>query len=330
MSIETLFPINFSHSMLSDIWTCEFSWYNKHVRRFTGMYRSGDLIAGGHLASACEITRKAFFNEGVDEETAIELGYEHILSAEDTTDALKTNERVAFAFKQYFKRFKMDSSLVPCQLADGTHAIEYKFLFDTGIKHPELDQNICFTGKLDGLYRRIAQNHFVSNHVVDEKTTKSVRRITGTKLIDIQAEEEEYLTSGQLIAYHWAARKLGVKTESSLIRRIPILTNWEAAYELEIPVNQFMIDSWEYATFAKIKELVSKYRWLQEHTDKDPREAFYPVYNSGCTSYRKLCAFSDGCTSKHGDAVLTSKYRQIIFNEGKELSLKEFKQLRGL
>ena len=330
MQIDTLFPINFSHTMLSDLWTCEFFWYNLHARRFTGMYRSGDLIAGGHLASACEITRKAFFNDSVDEETAIELGYEHILSAEDTGDELKTNERVAHAFKMYFKRFKMDSTLVPCKLADGTHAIEYKFKFDTGIKHPELDQNIYFTGNLDGLYERTARGQALTRHVVDEKTTKSVRRITGTKLIDMAAEEEEYVTSGQFIAYHWAARQLGIKTESSLIRRVPILTNWESAYELEVPVNQFMITSWETSTFSKIKEVIEKYKWLKAHPDKDPREAFYPVYNSGCTSYKKLCSMADGCRTKLGDAVLASSYRQIVFHEGKEYSLKDYKKLRGI
>lgn len=329
--MDSLFPINFSYSMLSDLWQCEMFWYRKHCQRLTGMYRSGDLIAGGLFASACEVTRKAYFNDGIDEETAIEMGYEHILCGEDTTDDLKTNERMAYTFKKYFKKFRLESTLTPCKLVDGSHAVEYSFVFDTGIAHPEIEgQNIYFKGKLDGLYERLHQGKGIKRYVLDEKTTKSVRRITGTKLIDMVAEEDEYRTSGQFIGYHWAARQLGVKTESTLIRRVPIGVNFEEAYEIEIPITDFMIENWVKTTFTKIEELVEKYKWIKATDKAIPQDAFYPVYNSNCNSYRKLCVFADGCIEKYGEQILASRYQQVVFHEGKEHTLKEFKQLKGL
>ena len=327
-----IFPINFSHSMLSDLWTCEFKWYRAYCQRLSGVHRSSDLIAGGLFAKACEITRKAYFNDGLDEETAIDLGYTHILIGEDTTDDLKTNERMAFVFKKYMQKFRMDSSLVPMKLADGTSAIEYTFLLDTGIAHPELpDQNILFKGKLDGLYERIYMGKSVGKYVVDEKTTKTVRRVKGSKakLIDINAEEDSHRVDGQFIGYHWAARQLGVRTGKALIRRIPIGVEFEAAFELEIPVNQHMINNWETATFSKIGEMVEKYKWLQK-SGKPAQSAFYPVYNKGCTEFAKICPFYEGCSEPHGDSILASRYKQIVFHDGKEIELNEYRKLMGI
>jgi len=330
--MNTVFPITFSHTMLSDLWTCEFKWYRLYVQRLTGVTRNGDLIAGGLFAKACEITRKAYFNDGQDEETAIEAGYNHILMGEDTEDSLKTNERVAFIFKQYFKKFRMDSSLVPVQLADGTYAIEYTFQFDTGIAHPEIpDQNIIFKGKLDGLYERHYQGRITERYVVDEKTTKTVRRVKGNKakLIDFNAEEDQYRMDGQLIGYHWAARQLGVKTTKSLIRRIPIGVEYEAAFELDIPVTPVMLDRWETSTFSKIHEVIDKYKWLTT-SGKHASAAFYPVYNKGCTEFAKVCPFHVGCVEPYGEQILASQYQQLIYHEGNMISVKEFKELKGI
>lgn len=330
--METLFPINFSHTMLSDLWTCEFKWYRAHVQRLTGVNRSGDLIAGGLFAKACEITRKAYFNDGLDEETAIDLGYTSILVGEDTKDELKTNERMAFVFKQYFKKFRMDSSLIPCRLADGTHAIEYTFQLDTGIAHPEIpDQNIIFKGKLDGLYERLYMGKVTNIYIVDEKTTKTVRRVKGAKgkLVDFAAEEDQYRMDGQFIGYHWAARQLGVKTNKSLIRRVPIGTEFETAFELEIPVTSVMLSRWESSTFSKIGELIEKYKWLKS-TGRDASDAFYPVYNKGCTEFSKVCAFNVGCVDPYGEQILASQYQQLVYHDKKQMSLKEYKELRGV
>lgn len=330
--MDTIFPINFSHTMMSDLWTCEFKWFRIHAQRLTGVERNGDLIAGGLFAKACEITRKAYFNDGLDEETAIDLGYTHILIGEDTKDELKTNERMAFLFKQYFKKFRMDSTLTPCKLVDGTHAIEYTFMLDTGIAHPEIpEQNIIFKGKLDGLYERTHIGNVVDRVVVDEKTTKSVRRVKGSKgkLIDFNAEEDQYRMDGQFIGYHWAARKLGVKTSKSLIRRIPVSAEYEAAYELVIPVSQIMLDRWESATFSKIGELIEKYKWVKQ-SGRSPADAFYPVYNKGCTEFAKVCPFYNGCVEPRGEDILASQYRQVVYHEGQSLTLDEYKAIKNI
>ena len=325
---ETLFPINFSATMLTDLHLCELSWFRKHCQRLVGQSRSGDLIAGSHIAKACELTRKAFFNDGKDAEDSIDIGKTFILEAEDTTHDLKSNERVAMCFERYFKKFKLTSELKPVKLEDGTYAIEYLFNFDLGIPHPEIvGQNICLKGKLDGLYWRKTLAG-IENYVLDEKTTGSIRRLPdGTP--DWYAEENEFNTSAQFIIYHWSARKLGVKTTRSLIRRIPILVKFEESFELSLPINQFMLDRWEQSTIAKIQELISKYKWLKANGGL-PQQVFYPIYNEGCNNFKKPCYWKAGCISKEGEEEIASKTKQVVYIEGKEIALIDYKKSLNL
>lgn len=319
---KTLFPLNFSYSMLSDVFKCEMLFYRKHCQRLINNNRSGDLIAGGHIAKACELTRKAYYNDGIDEDEAITLGENYILEAEDTTHELKSNERTAFCFRKYFEKFKLSSNMRPVPLADGTFAIEYLFQFDLGIAHPEIpDTNICFKGLLDGLYSKPGPlGHKIS--VLDEKTTGSVRRLPDGSP-DFIMEEQEFNSSGQFMAYHWAARQLGVKTDNTIIRRIPILQKFEEAYELNLPINSYMLENWEQSTIAKIEELKDKYIWLKK-SGKNPQKAFFPVYNDACNAYRKPCAFKAGCLSQDGESEIISSFRQAVRVNESEIALTDY------
>ena len=335
MSNETLFPIQFSSSMFSDIWKCEMYFFRKHCQRLVGGNRSHHLIAGGHIARACELTRKAYFNEGKDEEEAIDIGINHILESEDTGDELKSNERVAMCFKKYFKKYKLSSNLKPVPLADGTFAIEYLFRFDLGIPHPEIPgQNIVFKGKLDGLYERpYQQNRKVS--VLDEKSTARVPKNSDGSP-DIIAEENVFNSRGQFLAYHFAARELGVETHETIVRRFPITKEYQEPYELILPINNFMLNNWKASTVAKIEELIEKYKWLKSNGGL-PQRAFYPIYSEGCNEFNRPCEFKIGCLNKEGESEIFSSYKQAIFTDAnnneaysdesvKEWALKEYKQ----
>lgn len=330
MNIETLFPLAFSHSMLSDLHRCEVYWFRSHVQKFS-TEKNSDLIAGGLFASACEIVRRGFFEQKLDIDEAIELGYNSILEGEDTGDSLKSNDRIGFLLKKYFKQFPPDESWKPIQLSDGSYSIEYEFIFDTGIQHPDLpDRNIHFKGKLDLLgQKRIAGGRII-NAVLDEKTTKSVKRVPESKVIDLAAEERSYLSDGQLIAYAWAAKQLGVNVEMAYIRRVPILTNYEPAFELEIPVTSFMIENWSKSTFNRIAELAERYKFYKK--TNDIFDAFSPVYNSGCNAYNKPCKYKMGCIQKEGEEFIAQNFQQIVFLQDTQetLTLRKYKERLGL
>lgn len=335
-TLDSIFPIAFSNTMMSDIWKCELYFFRSHCQKLVSVNKkSSDLLAGGHFAKGCELVRKAYFNENLSIDGSIEKGYNYILDAEDTGDSIKSNERMAVVLEKYFKRFPLDSELTPVKLVNGEHAIEYNFEFDLGIPHPELEGvNLTYKGKLDGLYERRFQGKRTHCYVVDEKTTGQVSRIKGTKLPDLIEEENLYKVDGQFIGYHWAARQLGIQTTGSLIYKVPVLTNHEDAFELNVPITDFMIGHWFTSTVNKIQEITEKYKYFKEKESLigfSPQYAFYPSYTgNSCLAYRRPCAYTEGCKIPEGEEILMSSMKQVVWDsiERKEVSLSDYKKDR--
>jgi hypothetical protein len=340
MKLDALFPTVISNSLISDK-TCYLSWFRANCQKLTNGFKNSHLIAGGHFASACEIVRKAYYNEDFIESEAIEKGRIYILEAEDTGDAIKTNERLAATLEKYFKRFPLSKEFSPAKLADGTHAIEYTFAFDLGIPHPDIpDRNLLWMGKLDGLYEKIFQGKVSHRFVLDEKTASELSRIINSKdsynpngVIDINKEEDKYRTDSQFIGYHKAARLLGIKTDSTLVRKVPILTKHEDAIELNIPITDFMIDIWWSTFLSDINELVEKYRFYKSK-NMLPQVAFKPAYKGTiCTSWGRKCEYIEGCLHKDGEAILAGSMKQLVSNQYEALTnmpLVEYKQQLGI
>jgi len=327
--LDVIFPLTISNSSLSTFWSCELKGFRASIQHLKGVNSNPDLLAGGAFAKACEIARKSFYNEGTSQEEAIARGMDYILTSPDTGHAIKTNERVAYAFQKYITEFPFNSEFKPCTLPDGSHAIEYKFEIDTGIPHPDLpDRNILFTGVLDGLYEQVINGKVTNRYVLDEKTTARVSRISGTKSVDLEKEADIFRASGQLIGYAFAAENLGINITSGLIRRVPILKNHEPAYELEIPITKFMREQWAVSTFEKIRELVAKYEYYKGNIlnvkGANPHSVFYPTYGGGCNAYNRLCPFIEGCLTKDGESLLAATYKQevnIMREDGERVSI---------
>ena len=169
--------------------SCELRWFRNNVQRYvpkgflndTNIGKSSDLVAGGLFAEGVELVRNAYFLDGLEEDDAIEKGFSHIIRGESIQAPIKTNERMAKALRRYFQVFPLEEGLVPCQLSDGTVAVEYRFEFDLGIPHPDFpERNILFVGVLDMLAER-KLGSYLQRVVLDEKTTSSVSRIPNSK-----------------------------------------------------------------------------------------------------------------------------------------------------
>lgn len=330
--IDTLFPLVFSSSMLGDVWGCEFLFYRKYCQRLVGGNKSTDLIAGGYFARACEIVRKAYYNDKIDFHDAVDIGYEYIQGEQETGDPIKTNERLARALKSYFRKFPLTATnITPCQLEDGTYAIEYEFSIDLGIPHPDFpDRSIVFNGKLDMLAEQLFNGQVVNRFVLDEKTAKRVYRIKGTELPDIPKHKQEYMLRGQFLAYHWAAWLLGIETKQTLVRRVPIMSNPEPAFEIPVEVDKYRVKRWMEATLEKIWDLRSKYLLIQKG-ERPEHRVFYPVYNEHCHAFNRPCPYIAGCLYSEGEEELLSTHRQGVrypeIVEGSEVSLAEYKMM---
>lgn len=344
--LDIMFPLSFSNSSLSSFNTCSLKGFRSSIQKLVGNNTaSGHLLAGGAFASACEMARKAYYVDKLSQEEAIDLGVELILTSPDTGHAIKTNERVAFTFKKYIQEFPFVDSFRPCELEDGSFAIEYSFSLDTGIPHPDLpDRNIMYTGILDGLYEKVIDGEVISRFVLDEKTTGSVFRVKGSKnaaypngLVDLDKELNLFKTSSQMIGYAFAANAFGIEIDSALIRRSPILTKHEPAYELKIPITPFMKEMWAISTFEFIAELSERYTYYRDKikgTKVFPHTVFYPTYSNSCNAYGEECKYMAGCLNKQGEQVLAVTHKQMVGEivEGKRIltPLKEYKERFGL
>lgn len=329
-TLPTFFPLSFSVSSMETLHQCQLKTFREQIQHLSAYSKNPDLIAGGHIAKACEIVRTGYFTEGLAESDAIENGVEYILDGEDTGDSIKSNEAVAFALRQYFKKFKLSEALPPCSLADGTHAVEYRFELDTGITHPDLpDRNILFSGRLDYLCERVTHNS-VTRHGLDEKTCKQVFRVPGSTAIDYKKEADQYRLDPQILAYSFAARALGVPLTSFFIRRIPIMKEVTPAFELELPVNDFQIDLWWKHTLELIMEYKEKYHLYKGGVF--PEESiFLPEYQkSACLSYNRLCRYAEACMSEDGMGFILERFQQKIWDRGKREEVDLSKYLEGL
>lgn len=333
MILDSLFPINFSPSMLADINLCELKFFRKYCQKLVGSGRNPDLEAGSLFAKACEIVRVSYYNEKDSIESSIEKGAEYLLLAPETGHKDKTNRRLAFALEKYFRKFPLDSTLVPVELSDGTFAIEYDFIFDLGIPHPDIsEKTICFRGKLDMIAAEYLHGRVVKNYIIDEKTTGSIARIEGTKIPDTEKEANAYRVDTQFIAYAFACQRLGLKIDGAKIRKVPILTNHEDAFELDIEITPHMIQAWSSSTFNRILELIEKYKYVKESGNL-PYTGFVPSYSSNCHSYNRLCEYVKGCTSADGEELLSISHQQKMWADEehtKIVSLAEYKQNLGV
>lgn len=334
--LETMFPLSFSNSSLSSFWSCEFKGYRSRIQFLRSPRETnGHLLAGGTFASACERARIDFYNNNLSQEEAVENAVEFILTQPDTGHEVKSNERLALTFRKYVQTFPFKNGFRPCKLEDGTHAIEYNFEIDLGIQHPDLpNQTIKYNGKLDGLYERVIDGKVVSRFVLDEKSTGRISRVKGTKVVDLEKEADIFRASSQLIGYSYAASLMGIEINSALIRRVPILTTYEPAFELEIPITKYMKDMWFISTYEKIRELIEKYKYVRDNQDVPAQSVFSPSYSGACNAYSTPCQFMPGCLYKEGEDMLKVTHIQAISIERngvrETIVLKDYKKEVGI
>lgn len=320
----TFFPEVFRNSMLEDVFDCDEKWFWKNCAKYdTGT--NPDLIAGGLFAKACELTRIAFYQKGLDMYDSIEEGETFILESRDTGHKTKSNEVLANRFKRYFQKFPLNGDYKPVELMDGSYAIEYKFRLELPILHPETNLPLIFQGTLDSLVWCRTDSGELEVVINDEKTTDKLSRALGGS-VDIEKETNKYVHSSQLITYCWAARTLGVKVNKAHIMRVPMNVSYEEAVRLEIQIDDFMIDNWYGSMLEKVENLVGRYTAWKLSGDLSPRNFFRPTFKNDCQFYGRLCPFSIGCTLEVGETLMRGQFQQFVDHKetGVTLPLKDY------
>lgn len=226
------FPETLDNTTVNSFRSCPREAYLGHFQHYKPATQSVHLIAGGAFASGLEIARRAFYEQGLDEQTSIALGVQalwlHYGAFEPPEASYKTAERMAHALDYYFEIFPMATDAAkPKVMPSGRSAIEFSFAEPLEVTHPTTGQPLIYAGRSD-MVVDMAQGVFIE----DDKTASML----GNSWFN------QWEMRGQFTGYTWAAQRSGLHVDGVLVRGISILKQgfghaqhltYRAAWEVE-------------------------------------------------------------------------------------------------
>ena len=302
--------------------SCQMSGFRKYLQHLSkSADESTDLVAGKAFARGLEVARKAYYNEGADENEAVLLGSSALL--EEYGDHIpfkmtKAPDRMVTALELYFIENPMCMDVAqPVKLANGEYAIEYSFAHELPFEHPDLPgQPLLITGRADMLVEYAGKLL-----VFDDKTTGAAFSKSWTQQWD---------TRGQFTTYNWGLRKDGIKTKGAYIRGIYLGKTQIKFLDHVSSRGQWQVDIWEEQMLAKVGQILAKYKEYKE-SGEHPAKFFFGAWNESCFKYFRPCAFQDLCRSEKAEMFLEGEYDQRIWlpHEQRRAELNEFLEELG-
>ena len=311
MQIQTFFPLTIDSTILAEINSCPMSAFRRYVQHFNPSGESTDLVAGGALAKGLEVTRKAYYDEGVASHAAIQLGMQAVITAygdhQPKLGSNKTVDRMVSILEEYFWEYPLETDVIqPAKLADGKYGIEYSFAHELPIEHPDMPgQNLVFVGRADMLCE-YAGKLWVS----DEKTTSQITADWA----------KQWETRGQFTAYCWGLRKAGIPVVGAYLRGIGIYKTQTKFVETVTNRSEWECENWYRQMLNTVKWFSDSYRaWrLAQDTNrskemKHPSIWFAQAFNESCFKYFRPCTFQDSCKTVNSEGLLAMNMEQNIW-----------------
>ena len=280
------FPEKVSNTSRSTFVQCPQKWYWAYCLR--GMrgktVRGVDLVAGGAFAKGLETVRKAFYEQGIDAEAAIQLGVDAAADEygdEPNDGHVKAKHRVLGAVYNYFDKYPLETDyLVPYKTAAGT-GIEFKFAVPLPIQHPTLDQPLLYEGRVD----LIAEHKDINGiWIVDEKTMTKLGPQWRRKW-DLDAQPTSYI---------WAAQQHGYNVAGALIRGISFLSKGYGYEESLQPRSQFQIDDWYNQLLRDVRRMIYTFTNASATNAIEYERPDRALDKDACAAYSG-CAFLQPC-----------------------------------
>ena len=231
--IRPPFPEIINSSLIADFRSCRQKAYLSSFMHWKSRSPSVHLIAGAAFARGLEVTRKAFYEEGCDPETAVAMGLKALIIAygdfECPPDSAKSCERMAGALEYYFSRYPLGEDSAEVITVEGKHAIEFNFSEPLDLLHPVTQQPLIYTGRFDAIVR-----YSGLTLGCDEKTTSQLGA----------SWPRQWDLRSQFTAYTWGAAKAGIKLDGFLIRGVSILKSKYDTAEAITYRPQWQMDRW--------------------------------------------------------------------------------------
>lgn len=289
------FPELIDNSALSSFKKCPTDWYYSSLRSLTSMGGNIHLHAGGAYAAGLEAGRKAFYDEGLDEEISILAAIKAftLFWGPDKIEheSAKSYDRMLFALIEYFCQYPLaDDIIKPFRLATGKGAIEFTFALPIPeVLHPTTGQPLLYGGRFDMLAEREGVLF-----VEDDKTASQL----GSQW------NRNWTLDSQFTGYCWAARYFGYPVSGAIIRGVSILKTGYGHAQAIVYRPEWQIARWYEQLVHQLKLMIAY--WQQ---------GFYPLAldKHACNSYGG-CGFTKLCESPNPESWIETEYEPRVWN----------------
>ena len=287
---EPLLPQYVDSSMLVTFKSCPYKFYQEYVCRRSPLGRSPDLLAGGAAAKFFEAFRRAYYGEGKDHRTSIEVAARAFLyfwgDYEPPEKHAKTISNTFCACLDYLQVYPPATDIVqPFRNPDNSPAVEFTIALPLPINHPVTGEPIIYAGRYDMLGEMGG-----TKWIVDEKTTKSF----------FQNWSEQWHLRTQFLGYTWATRELGYKVEGAIIRGIAIQKSQYKHQQAIIEYTKGKIERWHKQMLRDVQRIVDC--WNEGFWDQD--------FGNTCSQYGG-CQYHQVCNSDVPDAWYDDFYERL-------------------
>lgn len=297
MSEQIPFPSLLDNSAISSFKKCPTDWYYGSLRSIAKKGGNLHLHFGGAYAAGLEAGRKAFYDEGLGEETAIAIALDAATKfwgdyeIDENFAGAKNYERLMGAIVEYFAQYPLSSDIIkPFRLANGKSAVEFTFAIPLpNVRHPVTGDPLLYGGRFDMLAER-AGVLFVE----DDKTASQL----GSQWM------RNWTLDAQFTGYCWAARDFGYPVAGAIIRGLSILKNGYGHAQAITSRPDWQIDRWLQSTEHTVRLMIAY--WEQ---------GAFPLAldKHACNSYGG-CGYHQLCESPNPESWIALNYEPKVWN----------------
>ncbi len=291
--IRPPFPAVVDATILAAFRACAQKAFRTYFQHWKPKAESVHLIAGAAFAKGLEVSRRCFYEQGMDQETAIGYGLQALIQAygqfECPADSPKSLERMAGALEYYFDQYPMATDAAqPWEIGNGKRAIEFAFAEPLDVLHPTTGDPIIYSGRSDMMC-----TYASALYIEDDKTTSSL----GAQWV------RAWDLRSQFSGYAWASRRAGNPVAGILVRGISILkTKYDKAQALTYRAD-WELDRWYEQTLRDIRRMIKC--WEEGYWDY--------ALDDACTQYGG-CPLNSICKSQEPEVWLPMYFEPRVWN----------------
>lgn len=289
MNSRPPFPAVLDSTILAAFRSCPQKAHLEFIQHWKLQDQSVHLHAGAAFAAGMEAARRAFYIEGISADESVAMGMKALLTAygnfECPADSAKSAERTAGALEFYFSYYRLgEDKAIPMTLPGGKRGIEFSFLEPLDIMHPETNEPLCYSGRMDMMC-----SYEEMNLGEDDKTASQLGA----------SWPRQWDLRSQFTGYVWGAARAGIKLDGFLVRGVSILKTKYDTLQAITYRPEWQIERWYTQVLRDAKRMIAA--WEEGYFDYNLDHA--------CAEYGG-CAFRGVCQMRDPAPLLEQQFQR--------------------